>query len=84
MKFRILKYILFAFIWIATAQAQNSIPAPSVKLSSITTNYWTDLLKLNPLMATEYGVYDHNDEMEIYNFKTLFLKDYQMMNMCLN
>ncbi len=74
MKFRIVNCTLFAFIWIATAQAQNSTPAQAVKLSSITTHYWTDLLNLNPLMATEYGVYDHNDQMEIYISEAHFRK----------
>lgn len=45
--------------------AQGNATAPSAKLSSITTHYWTDLLNLNPLMATESGVYNHNDRMEI-------------------
>ncbi len=47
------------------AKAQQSTPVPSEQLASITNNYWKDLLKLNPLTATENGVNDYNDQLEI-------------------
>jgi hypothetical protein len=46
-------------------QAQDNTMASSRQLSSITNNYWKDLLKLNPLTATSSGVNDYNDQLEI-------------------
>jgi uncharacterized protein (DUF885 family) len=43
--------------------AQKSVDSPL--LHSITSNYWNDYLRLNPMIATGAGVVSYNDQMEI-------------------
>ncbi|RYY53510.1 MAG: DUF885 family protein, partial [Chitinophagaceae bacterium] len=44
-------------------RAQKAVDLPA--LESVTTHYWADYLRLNPLAATSAGVPDYNDQLEI-------------------
>jgi uncharacterized protein (DUF885 family) len=57
--------LLVSFIIYATAIAQKSSPGTSLILQSIVDNYWKDFTRLNPLFATQNGINDYNDQLEI-------------------
>src|SRR4051812_27199608 len=52
--------LLFAY---APLFAQKKVDSPA--LDSITSHYWTDYLRINPLTATSMGVMAYNDQLEI-------------------
>ncbi len=47
------------------AIAQKSSNTSSQKLHSFANNYWKDITRLNPLFATQNGINDYNDQLEI-------------------
>jgi uncharacterized protein (DUF885 family) len=57
--------VVFIAIMGRDAQAQKSSSSSAERLVSITTNYWKDLLRLNPLMSTDKGEGAYDDQLEI-------------------
>jgi uncharacterized protein (DUF885 family) len=47
------------------AIAQKKAASPLQKLQSISRNYWKDITRLNPLFATQNGINEYNDQLEI-------------------
>jgi len=60
-----MKYFLLTAILLTSLAAAAQSPARSVQLASITSNYWNDNMKLNPLTATQRGITSYNDQLEI-------------------
>lgn len=60
-----MKYFLLTAILLTSLAAAAQPPARSVQLASITSNYWKDNMKLNPLTATQRGITNYNDQLEI-------------------
>lgn len=58
--------LLVSSIISLTAIAQKSSASSSQKLMSIVDNYWKDFTRLNPLFATQNGINDYNDQLEIF------------------
>lgn len=65
------QFIHAAFVLLASsimslaAVAQKNSFGSSQKLTSIVENYWKDFTRLNPLFATQNGINDYNDQLEI-------------------
>lgn len=60
-----MKYFLLTAILVTSLAATAQPPARSAQLASITSNYWKDNMKLNPLTATQRGISSYNDQLEI-------------------
>ncbi len=58
--------LLVSSIISLTAIAQKSSASSPQKLMSIVDNYWKDFTRLNPLFATQNGINDYNDQLEIF------------------
>lgn len=60
-----MKYFLLTSILVISLAAAAQIPVRSSRLASITSNYWSDNMKLNPLTATQRGINTYNHQLEI-------------------
>ncbi len=58
----ITSFVIIIFSCKITALERVNKPA---RLTQIADNYWLEYLQLNPLVATQNGVYDYNDQLAI-------------------
>lgn len=59
-------FILFIIsMFVLNTVAQKISVSPSQKLQSIADNYWKEYTQLNPLVATQNGINDYNEQLEI-------------------